>query len=63
MAELNLLDDPSIPDLLTLLRETLVQIELIERLPNDDPELTELKRYIVLAIAELSLKRYDERAA
>jgi len=45
------------------LRETLVQIELIECLPNDDPELTELKRYIVQAIAELSLKRYDERAA
>jgi len=63
MREQILPDEPSVPDLLTLLRETLVQVESIERLPNADPALGELKRQVVLAIAELSLQRIDDQIA
>jgi hypothetical protein len=52
-----------VPDLLTLLRETLVEIELIERLPDNDPALSEFKRQVVLAIAEISLQGIDNRVA
>ena len=55
--------EPSIPDLITLLRETLVKVEALERLPSDEPALIELERQIVLAIAELSVARDKDFAA
>lgn len=54
MYRANIADEPSIPDLLALLQETMRRIERL----NDsysDRGLIELKRHIVLAIAELSV--------
>jgi hypothetical protein len=50
----NIPDEPSIPDLLALLEETLRTIEVVDQ-SCDDRALIELKRHIVLAIAELSV--------
>lgn len=57
MDEARLHHKPSIPDLITLLRETLEKMEALEHLSVDDPLLVELEHHIVLAIAELSVAR------
>jgi len=50
----NIADEPSIPDLLALLQETMRRIEVLSK-SREDRGLIELKRHIVLAIAELSV--------
>jgi len=54
MYKADIADEPSIPDLLTLLHETMGQIDALNQW-YDDRALIELKRHIVLAIAELSV--------
>jgi len=54
MCEANIADEPSIPDLLELLQETLRRIDPLTE-SYEDRGLIELKRHIVLAIAELSV--------
>src|SRR5215469_5878511 len=54
MYKANIADEPSIPDLLALLDETMGQIDALNQW-YDDRALIELKRHIVLAIAELSV--------
>lgn len=51
-----------VPDLIALIRETLEQLE-IEGIASDDPTLLELKRYLVLIIAELQILRSDRDIA
>jgi len=55
MYKANIADEPSIPDLLALLQETMGQIDALNQ-SYDDRALIELKRHIVLAIAELSVE-------
>lgn len=52
-----------VPDLVDLLRETLEQSEQSHELPSDDPILTELRRSILLTIAELNIARSGKAAA
>lgn len=52
-----------VPDLVGLLRETLVKLEQIEGIPSDDPTLLGLKRHLVLIIAELKILENGGKAA
>jgi len=54
---------PEVPELIELFRETLEKLERIEGVPQDDPTLIGLKRYIVLIIAELRILRDGQSAA
>jgi hypothetical protein len=48
---------PQTPDLISLLRETLEQLERAQEVLPDDAALVELKRSIVSAIAELRIAK------
>ena len=52
-----------VPDLVGLLRETLVKLEQIEGIPPDDPTLLGLKRRLVLIMAELKILKNGSDAA
>jgi hypothetical protein len=49
--------------LLELLRSTLERVEAKQRLAPEDPALIDLKRSIVLMIAELELRTWGSEAA
>lgn len=54
MQRARLSEQPSIPDLVTLLREML-ENEIVQQVSHNDAISIELKRLIVLEIAELSV--------
>lgn len=56
MCKANIADEPSIPNLLELLQETMRRIEVLNE-SSEDRGLIELKRHIMLAIAELSTQQ------
>ena len=53
------MEPPYFPELITCLRDTLRQIERDE-MEENSPEIQELKRRIVLLLADLELKRVEE---
>jgi hypothetical protein len=52
-----------VPDLIGLLTETLEQLQQIEDIHPDDPTLLELKRNIVLIVAQLRIMQEERDVA